>query len=111
MIKRLEEEALFLPMPKPVVRPGEFMVSAMHLDHAHIIGMCGALRDAGATLKSVYDPDPAKVAEFCRSFPDVRPVSSEEEILSDPDVRMVAAAAITCERAELGIRVMNAGKD
>ena len=111
MTKRIDEEALFLPMPKPVVRPGEFVVSAMHLDHAHIIGMCGALRDAGATLKSVYDPDPAKVAEFCRSFPNVQPVSSERDILDDPEVRMVAAAAITCQRAGLGIRVMRAGKD
>ena len=111
MHKHFDEASLFLPLPKPVVRPGEFVFSAMHLDHAHIIGMCGALRDAGATLKSVYDPDPAKVADFCRSFPGVRPAASEREILDDPEVRMVAAAAVTCERADLGIRVMAAGKD
>ena len=110
MHKHFDEASLFLPLPKPVVRPGEFVFSAMHLDHAHIIGMCGALRDAGATLKSVYDPDPAKVADFCRSFPDTRPAASEREILDDPEVRMVAAAAVTCERADLGIRVMAAGK-
>ncbi len=111
MNKHFDEASLFLPLPKPVVRPGEFVFSAMHLDHAHIIGMCGALRDAGATLKSVYDPDPAKVADFCRSFPGVRPAASEREILDDPEVRMVAAAAVTCERADLGFRVMAAGKD
>ena len=111
MHKHFDEASLFLPLPKPVVRPGEFVFSAMHLDHAHIIGMCGALRDAGATLKSVYDPDPAKVADFCRSFPGTRPAASEREILDDPEVRMVAAAAVTCERADLGIRVMAAGKD
>jgi len=111
MNKHFDEASLFLPLPKPVVRPGEFVFSAMHLDHAHIIGMCGALRDAGATLKSVYDPDPAKVADFCRSFPGTRPAASEREILDDPEVRMVAAAAVTCERADLGIRVMAAGKD
>ena len=91
MNKHFDEASLFLPLPKPVVRPGEFVFSAMHLDHAHIIGMCGALRDAGATLKSVYDPDPAKVADFCRSFPGTRPAASEREILDDPEVRMVAA--------------------
>ena len=106
-----ETEDLFPAKPGPVVNPGEFIFSAMHLDHAHIIGMCGALRDAGATLKSVYDPDPVKVAEFCRAFPEARPVSCEQEILGDQAVRMVAAAAVTCERAALGIRVMRAGKD
>ena len=100
-----------VPLPRPVVKPGEFVFSAMHLDHAHIIGMTGALRDAGATLKSVYDPDPVKVAEFCRAFPEARPVAGEADILNDPEVRLVAAAAVTCERADLGIRVMRAGKD
>ena len=111
MSRRIEEEKLFLPLPKKAAGPGEFVFSAMRLDHAHIIGMCGALRDAGATLKSVYDPDPAKVAEFLRSFPDAHPVSDEREILEDGEVRLVAAAAVTCERADIGIRVMEAGKD
>ena len=102
---------LFPPKPAPVVAPGEFVFSAMHLNHGHITGMCGALIEAGATLKSVYDPDPEKVAAFCRSFPTARPAACEEEILEDPEVRLIAAADITSRRAALGIRVMNAGKD
>ena len=50
--------------PAPVVGPGEFPFAAMHLDHGHINGMCQALIDAGAELRWVYDPDPAKVAAF-----------------------------------------------
>ncbi|MDL2232105.1 Gfo/Idh/MocA family oxidoreductase, partial [Ruminococcaceae bacterium OttesenSCG-928-L11] len=36
---------------------------------------------------------------------------SEEEILADPQVQLVAGAAITSERCALGLRVMSAGKD
>jgi predicted dehydrogenase len=34
-----------------------------------------------------------------------------DEILADPEVRLVTAAAVTSERAALGVRVMEAGKD
>ena len=104
-------EDLFGPLPGPVVGPGEFKVGVMHFDHGHLLGMCKGLRDAGATICSFFDPDPAKAAEFLRSFPEARIAASEEEILRDPEIRLVAAAAVTCERADLGIRVMRAGKD
>ena len=98
-------------MPAPVVKPGEFVFAAAHLDHGHIIGMCSALIDAGATLKYVYDPDSAKAEAFCKQFPGSRPARSEDEILLDPEVKLVAGAAITSERCALGMRVMDAGKD
>ena len=77
----------------------------------HLTGMCGGLVQAGATLKSFYDPDPEKVEAFVRAFPYVHVAQSEEEILNDPEVKLVAAAAVTCRRAEIGCRVMRAGKD
>lgn len=95
----------------PVVAPGEFCFAATALDHGHIYGMCNGLTEAGATLKTVYDPDPAKVAEFLNKFPGTHVASSEQEILEDPEIQMVAAAAIPSERCPLGIRVMEAGKD
>ncbi|WP_434080462.1 hypothetical protein [Sanguibacter sp. Z1732] len=60
------------PMPAPVVGPGEFVFAAIGLDHGHIGGMCQGLIGAGAQLKWVYDPDPAKVAAFRQNFPQVR---------------------------------------
>ena len=95
----------------PVVKPGEFVFAAVALDHGHIYGMCNGLIGAGATLKSVYDPDFAKVEEFCKKYPGTKPAQSEEEILNDPEIMLVAAAAVTSERCALGIRVMKAGKD
>lgn len=99
------------PMPQPVVEPGEFVVAAAHLDHGHIYGMTEGLIGAGATLKWVYDPDPAKVEAFRAKFPQAQAAATEAEILADPDVRLVAGAAVTSERAELGLRVIAAGKD
>ncbi len=51
-------------IPRPVVGENEFVFAAAHLDHGHIYGMAGGLCEAGATLKWVYDPDPAKVQAF-----------------------------------------------
>ncbi len=97
--------------PNPVVGPGEFIFAAVGLDHGHIYGMCNGLTEAGATLKWVYDPDETKMDNFCKAFPAVRRARSEEEVLSDPAVRLVAGACVTGQRCALGLRVMNAGKD
>ncbi len=97
--------------PAPVVAPGEFVFAAIGLDHGHIYGMSNGLIEAGATLKWVYDPDPEKVKKFAETYPGVKAAASEEEVLRDPEVQMVAGAAVTSERAALGIRAMKAGKD
>ena len=94
-----------------VCKDGEFIFSAIGLDHGHIYGMSNGLREAGAKLKWVYDPDPAKVAQFCKAYPEVKAARCEEEILSDNSVHLVAGAAVTSERCALGLRVMDAGKD
>ena len=98
-------------IPRPVVAPGEFVFSAAHLDHGHIYGMTNALLEAGGTLKYVYDPDPARVAQFVKTYPQAIPARSEEEVLQDKDTRLVCGAHITSERCALGLRVMASGKD
>ncbi|MDG5788643.1 Gfo/Idh/MocA family oxidoreductase [Evansella sp. AB-P1] len=97
--------------PNPVVEKGEFKFAAIALDHGHINGMCNGLVEAGAELKWVYDPDPKKVEAFVERFPNVTVASSEEEILKDEEVRLIAAAAIPSKRCELGLRAMDNGKD
>ena len=39
---------------QPVVKPGEFIFSAAHLDHGHIYGMTNGLLEAGGTLTSCH---------------------------------------------------------
>ncbi|MDI9520731.1 MAG: Gfo/Idh/MocA family oxidoreductase [Bacillota bacterium] len=95
----------------PVVKPGEFVFSAVALDHGHIYGMCNGLVEAGATLKYVYDPDPVKVEAFLKAFPQATAAKSKEEVLNDQETRLIASAAVTNLRCPLGIEVMEAGKD
>jgi len=80
------------PIPAPVVEPGAFTFAAVGLDHGHIYGMSNGLLGAGATLKWVYDPDPAKVAAFAEKFPQVKVASSEDEVLDDADLKQGHAA-------------------
>lgn len=98
-------------LPRPVVKPGEFIFAAVALDHGHIYGMTGGLIEAGATLKWVYDPDPVRAEAFVREFPQAVRADTLEQVLEDPEVRLVAAAAIPSERCALGLKVMDAGKD
>jgi len=97
--------------PQPVVKPGEFVFAAAHLEHGHINGQCNGLIEAGGQLKWVYDPDPAKLEAFQRKFPGVQVARSFDEILDDPAVHLVAAAAVPAERGPIGCQVMRAGKD
>jgi predicted dehydrogenase len=97
--------------PRPVVGRGEFVFAAARLDHGHIYGMCNGLTEAGGTLKWVYDRDPEKIKAFCAAYPDVQPASSEDEILQDPEIQLVAAAAVPSDRGPFGLRVMEHGKD
>ncbi len=97
--------------PEPVVAPGEFPFAAVALDHGHIYGMCNGLLEAGGELRRVYDPDPAKVDAFKRKFPGVKVARDINEVLGDPKLKLVAAAAIPCDRGPLGLEVMAAGKD
>ena len=97
--------------PRPVVQPGEFIFAAAHLDHGHIYGQCNGLLEAGGTLKWVYEPDSKKAADFRAQYPQAKLARDLAEILDDPEVRLVAAAAVPCDRGPLGCRVLLAGKD
>ena len=108
-----ESGMFYTPKGKPdkVCKEGDFVFSAMHLDHGHIYGMSNGLIEAGGQLKWVYDPDPQRVKAFCEKFPQVKVARSEDEVFCDKSVHMVAGAAVTSERCALGLRVMKAGKD
>ena len=96
--------------PKPVCSPGDFVFAAVGLDHGHITGMCNGLTEAGGQLRWVYDPDPAKAAELCQRYPGAEAAPSEEAVLADERVQLVASAAVPAHRAGLGLRVLEHGK-
>lgn len=81
------------------------------LDHYHIMGMTAALQRGGGRLKKFYATDPKHIADFRKQFGDIALAKSEDEILSDKKIKLVAGAPIPDLRAPLGVRVMKAGKD
>ncbi len=81
------------------------------INHPHIYGQTNLLLRAGAELVSLYAKEPDLVAQFTERFPQVRQVSSAEEILEDESIHLIASAGIPDERAPLGIRAMRHGKD
>ncbi|MFZ4817005.1 MAG: Gfo/Idh/MocA family protein [Phototrophicaceae bacterium] len=85
--------------------------AAIGFAHNHIFNQVNALLAAGATLVSFYDTDPAQTAAFLARYPNTPQAPSIEAILEDERVAVVVSAAIPNERAALGIRVMQHGKD
>jgi predicted dehydrogenase len=81
------------------------------LDHNHIMGMTAAVQRGGGELVSVYASNPGAIADFQNRFGNLKVARSEDEILNDPSIKLVAAAPIPDQRAPLGIRVMRHGKD
>lgn len=109
--KQIREFLASLPeKPKKAAAPGEFPVGVIGLDHGHIGGMCSGLRNAGADIRLVYDRDRKKAEAFAAQV-GAAVAASEEEILSDQSIRMVASAIVPNERGALGVRVMRSGKD
>ncbi|MCC5849901.1 MAG: Gfo/Idh/MocA family oxidoreductase [Verrucomicrobia bacterium] len=93
-----------------VVEPGEFVFAAAYFDHGHIYGQIGGLAAAGGTLKYVCDPQPERLAKVLEQHPHAKAVSDFREILDDPEVKLVTAAAIPNLRCGIGLQVMEAGK-
>ena len=100
-----------LPAP-PVAAPQyhiKFAVCGM--SHDHIYGMIGAIQRGGGELVAAWGGEADKLATFTKRFPDVKIVSTQEEILDDPAIQLVLSSQIASERAPLGVRVMKRGKD
>ena len=85
--------------------------AAIGLNHGHIYGQVKCLQDAGMELAWVYADEPELVQEFLAQYPGTPVARSVDEILEDDSIEVVTGASIPVDRASLGIRVMQAGKD
>ncbi len=98
--------------PKKLSKPTESIrFSVIGLNHGHIYGQTEALLEGGGELVSVYAKEADLLQNFTRRYPNVKVAKSEDEIISDGSIQLVASASIPIDRAPLGIRVMQAGKD
>lgn len=98
--------------PQKLIQPeASIRFSVIGLNHGHIYGMVEALLGGGGELVAVYAKEPELLEGFTRRYPEVKVARSEEEILEDDSIQLVASASIPVDRAPLGIRVMESGKD
>ena len=81
------------------------------LDHVHINRITDAIRRGGGELAAVHSTNRQALAGFQKRYGAVKAAASEDEILNDPSIQLVASAAIPDLRAPLGIRAMRHGKD
>jgi predicted dehydrogenase len=91
--------------------PPPIRFSVIGLNHNHIYGQTNLLLRAGAEFVSFYAPEPELVAPFAHTYPQAKLAFSAQEILDDKTIQLVVSAGIPCERAPLGIQVMQHGKD
>jgi predicted dehydrogenase len=95
---------------KPIIA-NRIKFAVINIDHPHIYGMTDAIKRGGGELVAIYAKQPDLVAAFSKSYPEARIAKSENEILEDGAVHLVLSSGIPDERAPLGIRVMQHGKD
>ncbi len=81
------------------------------VNHAHINSQVEAVLRGGGELVSVYAKEPDLASAFVKRFPQAKLARSENEVLEDGSIQLVLSAAIPDERAPIGIRVMQHGKD
>ena len=85
--------------------------SVININHGHINGMVQAVTRGGGQLVAVYAKEPDLLAAFTKQFPQVKVAASEKEILEDNTIQLIMSSGIPDERAPLGVRVMQHGKD
>jgi predicted dehydrogenase len=103
----------FLPDTEPIKTWAEPRIkfSVIGINHAHIYSQVDAVTRGGGQLVSFYAKEPDLAAAFAKRYPQVKQVTNEIEILEDKSIQLVLSSGIPNERAPLGIRVMQHGKD
>lgn len=90
----------------PTVRFG-----VIGVNHNHIHSMTDVLLEAGAELAACFAAEPDLAADFVARYPRARLARSADEVLEDETISLIASAAISSERAGIGIAAMRHGKD
>ena len=92
--------------PTPRIR-----FAVIGINHPHIYSQVGAVQRGGGELVSVFVQEPDLLADFTKRYPQAKVARSEAEVLEDGSIQLVLSSIIPDQRAPLGIRVMQHGKD
>jgi len=104
-------QAETLPALPPVAPKHHIRFAVCGISHDHIHGMIGAIQRGGGELVAWWGDEPDKRAVFLRRYPTAKAARSQDEILQDPAIQLVLSSHIASERAGIGVRAMQAGKD
>jgi len=96
----------YLQGKQPKIRFG-----VIGMDHGHVYSQTKDLIEAGAELVSAYTKDPKQLATFASRYDQAKIVKSPEEIIEDESIHLIVSASVPADRAPLGIKVMEHGKD
>ncbi len=107
---KVNASTIVKPVPMKVY-PNRIKFAVININHSHINSMTEAIKRGGGELVALYAKEPELIAEYVKKFPEAKLVKSEKEILEDPSIQLVLSSGIPDERAPLGIRVMQHGKD
>jgi predicted dehydrogenase len=92
--------------PAPRIR-----FSVIGMNHSHIYGQVDATVRGGGELVSFFATEPDLRTAFGRRYPEAKLARDEREILEDSSIQLVLSSIIPDQRAPLGVRVMQHGKD
>jgi predicted dehydrogenase len=104
-------EEIILAPNKPISIKESIKFSVIGLNHGHIYGMVESLLNGGGIMVAVFAKEAELLQQFTKRYPNVKIAKSENEIIEDSSIQLVASAAIPVERAPIGIRTMRSGKD
>jgi predicted dehydrogenase len=90
----------------PIIR-----FATIGMNHGHIYGQTNLLLQAGAELVAYYAQEPDLATQYGQHYPQARRTASPDEILEDRSIQLVISAAIPSDRAQIGITVMQHGKE
>ena len=85
--------------------------SVIGINHNHIYSQVDATIRGGGQLVSFHAKEDDLAAAFAKKYPQAKRVNDDKEILEDKSVQLVLSSIIPNQRAPLGIRVMQHGKD
>ncbi len=124
VISALPRKAFGLMTSGPDIRPVEkgktvgtvktqpkIKFAVIGINHDHIHGQIEAVARGGGEFVSFYAKEADLASTFSKRYPQAKLVRGENEILEDADIQLVVSAGIPNERAPLGVRVMQHGKD
>ena len=82
------------------------------IDHGHIFDMLDEMLKEGCDCNLFWtEGSPLTLKEFNNKYPNIKRVEDKNEILNDDTIDMVLISSIPKDRANISIKVLQAGKD